>query len=81
MTESVKFKSEHELKGRLKRARGSRRLPTYDEIEYKQRKHQSKKLARVKQCMAQEPFTRPVGHKTVLTDFRSEENGDSENSE
>lgn len=76
MSESVKLKSERELKERLKRRGGSRRLPTHEEIEYKLRKRQSKKLARVHQRMAQEPFRRPVGHKTVLTDFRSEKNAE-----
>lgn len=78
---SVRWTSEQELKERLKKHRSSKRLPTYNEINEKMKRKQNQKLARVRMRIANEPFRRSVGHKIVLTDFMSEKNGDSKNSE
>lgn len=78
--ESARSLSERLLKERSKRRRGPR-PKTYEEQKLKRDQKQMRTLARFNQRKAQEPYTRLIGHKTVLTDFRSEENGDSKNSE
>jgi len=76
MTESIRVKSERELKERLEKRRKPLKKPTYAEEVYKRNKKSRARMAAYKQRGAQQEFKLPETRPTSLIDFEGSKNGD-----